>query len=374
MPSRSEDRLFVRDGFRHYRRRYSAAEARWGATVGVVLVAILGWVLWRGAQASPELYSEGLVQLGAPEEADRGPLPASLAAGGWTEGKISTYGPDNVYEKINGRAGFFKSHGFQKLHAVTLTSGEDSIDIELYDQGSQENALGAYTGERAAGVESESRGGVLFHIERNALFMASGKYYLRAVGSDETEAVVAELGALRGKFAETLTGSELPWAYDFFSALGVNAGELSFESENVFSFEFATNTWIAKRKGGTELFLSLRASDEDAAAISKKLTDGFAEQGESTTSGGLTWSKDHYLGSYSTAISRERWLLGVRRAPDIGAGTASLAELQNAVKEMSPALFERAASESAKGPAAKAPATTDQNDTEGTEFPEETYE
>ena len=49
MPTpRSDDRLFARDGFKHFRRTYSLAEVRWGLGVGVVLLVITGWVWWKG--------------------------------------------------------------------------------------------------------------------------------------------------------------------------------------------------------------------------------------------------------------------------------------------------------------------------------------
>ena len=59
LESKDDDRLFVREGFRHYRRRYSLTEVRWGWAVLASLLAIAGWVAWKGAHPDPALFSDG---------------------------------------------------------------------------------------------------------------------------------------------------------------------------------------------------------------------------------------------------------------------------------------------------------------------------
>ena len=79
-----EDRLFVRDGWRHYRRTYSLAEVRWGLVVLGALILVGGWVFWKGRHPDPTLFSDGaaLLKSAAPPPADRDPLPQNLAAAG----------------------------------------------------------------------------------------------------------------------------------------------------------------------------------------------------------------------------------------------------------------------------------------------------
>src|SRR5262245_11086974 len=117
-----EDRLFVRDGWRHYRRTYSLSEVRWGLGVLVCLGALAGWIAWKGKHPDPALFSDGTALLktaapGAAPAADRGPLPA-LAGTGWREERIAQFDPENLYVKIDGRADWFKSFGFKRLYGV----------------------------------------------------------------------------------------------------------------------------------------------------------------------------------------------------------------------------------------------------------------
>ena len=59
MASQEDHRVFVRHGRRSYRRRFSRAEAFWGAGVLAALAAIGGWVSWKGAHPDPSLFVAG---------------------------------------------------------------------------------------------------------------------------------------------------------------------------------------------------------------------------------------------------------------------------------------------------------------------------
>src|SRR5262245_42749192 len=88
-PRRKDDRLFVRDGRRSYRRRFSRTEARWGIVVLAGLGAVLAWVLWKGAHPDPALFSSGL---GTESDvvARDGTTPSAIggAAGGDASGAV----------------------------------------------------------------------------------------------------------------------------------------------------------------------------------------------------------------------------------------------------------------------------------------------
>ncbi len=80
---------------------------------------------------------------GAPLEL--GPFPVALLDDGWAvDGRLEEYDPSNLYEKINGAAEQFLKFGFQRLYYVTLWKGEHLLALELYDQGSFQNALGLF--------------------------------------------------------------------------------------------------------------------------------------------------------------------------------------------------------------------------------------
>lgn len=347
-----EDRLLVRDGWRHYRRTYSLAEVRWGLAVLGLLMLITLWVLWKGRHPDPTLFSDGtaLLKAAAPPPAERGPLPSALAGAGWREDKITQFDPENLYVKIDGRADWFKGFGFRRLYGVVLASEKDpatTIDVEMYDLGSAANALGAYGGERAPDVKPQISDTGLHHIARNALYMARGPYYLRVIGSDESPAVTDKLRSLTESLGAGIKGEPLPWSYGLFvGSLGIDPGKISYFVENAFSFAFARDVWAARPKGkddDLELFVAARGTAAEARDLAGKLHKGFL--GFGTAAGkeaGVPLVKDQFLNAFTAVTSSDRWVLGVRGAATKEMLAAELARLQNALAQAPQALKDRA--------------------------------
>ena len=242
-----DDRLLVKDGWKHYRRTYSITEFRWGLACGGFLLLLIGWVVWKGRHPDPELFSDGTALLeaagtkpkievshapvappatGAPPGGSaapagepvaaavgRGPLPRGLAGSGWSEDKIVSFDEENLYIKIDGRADYFRAFHFKRMHSVLLTSAADSavtIDVEMYDVSNAANALGAYSGERPPNAKVEVTEAGLHHFDRNALYMARGPYYIRVIGSDETPPIAEKLKLIGKRCSRTWAASRCP--------------------------------------------------------------------------------------------------------------------------------------------------------------------
>ena len=280
-----DDRLFVRDGWRHYRRRYSLTELRWGWACLGAMALIAGWVAWRGRHpVDPNLFTDGASLLEAAKgagpkvtvatgpvappaasapagttapaaaaPAGRGPLPAGLAGADWDEDEVLTYDEDNLYEKIDGRADYFRAFHFKRLWSLLLTSRKDSavtVDVEMYDVSSAANALGAYSGERPPDAKVQVTDAGLHHFDRNALYLARGPYYIRVIGSDETPVVADKLKQVAEKLLSDVGGEPLPWAYGLYiGQLGLGADKITYSAKNAFSLGFADDVWAARPEG-----------------------------------------------------------------------------------------------------------------------------
>ncbi len=382
-----EERIFVEHGRRHFRRSYSVTEVKIGAAVLLGLALILAWVIWMGRHPDPELFATGADQLAdapkrvpfeeverrapggsggpegsggegnygtggapssgyggtdtAPPSGERGALPKSLSAPGWTEGPVSRFDETNLYVKINGREDYYKSFGFRHLYFVSLVAADDDnrvVDIEMYDMGEAANALGAYSGERSADVTPVAAGGGMHHFDRNAFYLARGRFYVRCIGSEESPAVRVQLDHLKTVLERDLQGEALPWAYALFTGgLGVDPGQVSYTPENAFSFEFADSVYSALLKDQeTELFVVRCGSSGAAQTLADAFNGGFLEYG-SAVSGGTQapWTKDRYLEAVAGATSSGVWLMGVRGAPDVPSAEKELARLKKAVATLS---------------------------------------
>jgi hypothetical protein len=383
-----DERIFVKDGFRSFRRTYKVGEVYWGAATGVVVLGIVGWVTWKGAHPDPSLFDmsaalEGAApnqlpavddtqrragqRMGAPrtnaesaesgdqEAADRGPLPVGLAAGAWREGKLGAFSADTMYVKIDGRAGYFQAFGVKSLHTLTLegpASGDapSSVDIEAYDHGEARNAIGAYNGERPPGIESTVEQGSTFHVDRNAAFLARGRYYVRFIGSDESAAVVAEVRRLLDVFRRELPGEELPWGFAFFGdQLKLPASTVTYVTSNAFSLGFARDVYKASlspadSKEDLEVFVVALADAAAAKAMAAQYTEGFGSMGKPAGQGpgAVQWIEDEFLATFSGASAVERWVVGVRGAPSLERAKAELARLREGIAALPEAVRARA--------------------------------
>jgi len=382
----NEARVFVRDGLRSYRRSYRRGEVYWGAGIALGLLGVLAWVRYKGAHPDPALYdmSAALVpsavprvsaaaaertpiadrgpglapRVGAPEGAsaaasstERGPLPPGLGAGAFRESKIGAYTPDNLYVKIDGRAEYYTSFGVKGMHAVTLEAGSGaSVEIELYDLGASRNALGAYNGERPPGAESTHETGSTFRFDHNAAFLARGPYYARFVGSDETPEVVAEVKRLLELLRQQLPGEELPWAFSLFvDQLKLSPSQVGYARENAFSFGFARDVYKAAlspadSQENLEAFVAVKSDAAAAASAAKQYQEGFASLGAAAgkTPAGVPLFKDEFLGSFSSATSSERWVIGVSAAPSAARAQEVLEQLERGLRALPEAVLARA--------------------------------
>ena len=325
---------------RHHRRTYSLVEFRLGVGVLGVVGLIGAWVAWRGAHPDPALFANpaALLDPGKPD-VDRGALP-TLSADPWRERGLARFEAANLYEKIDGRADYFLARGFRSLTFVTLEdpqAGAAAVDVEFYDLGAPDNAMSAFAGEKPPEQRAESRSGSTWYLARNALFVARGAYYVRAIGSDESPGVRAQLERLRGVLETRLAAGEKPWAEALFvDRLGVAPGRVSFLKENAFSFGFARDVYVAQLDDESEMFVAAAPDPAAARALAARFGKGFLEYGERVDAGGAAWVKDRYLGSFARAVAADSLVVGVRGAPSLEAGSKSVERLRAAATAMPP--------------------------------------
>jgi hypothetical protein len=100
---------------------------------------------------------------------------------GWhPEGEIKVYGPDNLWEYINGAAERFVIYGFKNLRFREFSKGEFMMTAEVYDMGSPLNAFGIYTTERP---EKEKRLsiGTEAVIGPSHCLLLKDRYYIKVI-------------------------------------------------------------------------------------------------------------------------------------------------------------------------------------------------
>jgi hypothetical protein len=192
------------------------------------------------------------------------------------------------------------------------------------------------------------------HRARNATFATVGKYYLRLLGSDESDAVQAQVEHARRTIVAALPAAPLPWGYSLFAgSMKLDPGKVAFTAENAYSLGFARNVYAAPLgDGDLEAFVTIAPDAGAAQALAAQFVKGFLDYGDDAgTAHGAHWVRDRYVKTFGTAIASGTWVVGVRGAASIARGSAGLAQADRALRALDAATVGRARAEAAQNPA-----------------------
>jgi hypothetical protein len=115
----------------------------------------------------------------------RAQTPADLLAAlppiaGWTvseQGEV--FGPDNLYNRINGAAPLFLENNFREMTSLEYRRGEEEyITIQVYRHATPQDAFGMYASERSSELEFFPIGGEAQGDDTN-LFLFAGNVYVK---------------------------------------------------------------------------------------------------------------------------------------------------------------------------------------------------
>jgi hypothetical protein len=180
-----------------------------------------------------------------------GIFPETIVDQEWmVESRLKQFTPDNLFEKINGEAEKFLQQGFQSLHYLVLTSKEDGSElaIELYDQGDMGGSMGIFSDHMSDDNVIEQHGQVIFFQTPVGAIGRKGKYFFRIAGDRENDNVRQKSVQLAQAFTllqeieeETSVGFRI-----LNRGLDIPSERITFQSENVFQFDFAKDFWFGQ--------------------------------------------------------------------------------------------------------------------------------
>ena len=198
---------------------------------------------------------------------------------------VQRYGPETLYEFIDGAAEAYISYDFKELIVAEFQGGRTkaSLTTEIYDMGSDLNAFGIYSAERF----SESRFipvGVQGYLEEGTLNFLAGRYYVKLMcyeGGGQTEGF---LKLFAGAIVDKINNpGGFPVLLRAFPKDGLVANSEKFILRNVMGFKFLKNGFIAGyRQAGQEFdaFLIDGKTADEADAMLKQYLDNFIKSGQ----------------------------------------------------------------------------------------------
>ena len=258
------------------------------AALGLIIVGLLV----QQSRFNPAV----IVALRAPElkgrpQAGSTPALAATAAlipevAGFTPlAPVESYNPDNLSDKIDGKAELYLSAGFKEMSCRSFGqggSGGAHVEAFVYDMGSAPNAFAVFSGQRRSGSPSIPLTANAY-ATTNALFFTQGKYYVEIVADRAGETLQKSLGDYAAALLTKLPAvGEAQDAAALFPKEGLARETVRLCAADSFGCEGLNNMLTGEydlKAGKATAFVAVRDTPEQAQAEAKRYLDFLAANG-----------------------------------------------------------------------------------------------
>jgi len=243
--------------------------------------------------------------------------------------QVSRYTPDNLYQKINGRA-----DAYLQFHVVGLTFGtyhhrtdaDRIVDVYWYDMGEPVNAFGMYRSEAPPDAAPVSIGEDGYETG-GAVFFSKGSSYVQVVptGSEDDDRSIAL------EIAEHLAGwiegrADDRWALSALPQQRRVEDSFNYIARDVFGLDFLTEVFTAEYElddGRITLFIHRAGTASRAKALLDQYVASFEKFGR------VIWRDPdasrlivagEVAGVIDVVFAKGRYLAGVAEAEDAELG------------------------------------------------------
>ncbi len=283
------------------REQVSKTEKAIGA---VVLVVLAGLGVAFGRALTVRTEGVGQIDASTAAESPAGRLPDTgggaksvayqafdlpkLAKDGWAgPADVQSFTPDNVHEKINGRASLYIDYGLVGMTFGTYRHGKNEdryVDVYVYHQGETLNAFGCYKAEFAEGMPAIKTGRGGYRAEQSLFFWKGAQYVQLMTGDAVTDADADVLAGLAEQIAARISDNGAPlWGDQILPEAGRSPSGLGYERVNGFSLDFLREIFRSDYRDGDKvytLFIHRAASPEAARALLEKYAAYLTKHGK----------------------------------------------------------------------------------------------
>jgi hypothetical protein len=320
-----------------------------GSVILLVLVVVAGGVLFKQSH-----YDRTVFLAAAPSAGTvRSSAPLSPAVNAFVDlpGELiplsapEVFNPDNLYDKIDGKAELYLSSGVLGMRCQRFALKNDPnawMEFFVYDMDSLRQSFAAYSMQQRADAQLLELATYAYKT-KNALFFCCGRYYIEAVTASPAEEMMAAMLLVSRQFVAENPPQEARLAeLDLFPSEHRVPNSSMLQPADAFGFDRFKNVFSAKYTvTGAEVmaFLVIRPTAEEATAL------GAAYQQFLLTNGGRNLpgpgnapagSLVEMLGSVELVFSRGKVVGGVHAAPSAEAAEQVAAPLYKKLSEAAP--------------------------------------
>jgi len=164
------------------------------------------------------------------------------------------FGPENLWNFINGAAETYLAYGFIDLHTAEYKKGRNVIKLEVYRHGNNTLAFGIYSTERSPSFRFMNLGSQGY-ITDGAINFFKGNYYVKIRTYSKSEKTLQAAESLALLVSDMLEGgSDMPEVLSLFPVLGKKVNEEIFINESVLGHKFLNRAFKASYEVGPDNF------------------------------------------------------------------------------------------------------------------------
>ncbi len=203
-------------------------------------------------------------------------LPPCTAVPGWTQqGPARSFGPDNLFDYIDGNAEAYLLYHFVQMKGISCQSGDATLNIDVSEMEDPEFAYGMFTSTRDPRLPIEKIG-VSGQITPRKGFFVKDKYYVDISANPERD-FSATIRAFLSVMEKNIQGrSTLPDALGWFPTENLIPDSIRLVPESVLGLRLLKTGYVAQYQTGKG-FLVRESSPETAAQVFAKLKERFAQ-------------------------------------------------------------------------------------------------
>ncbi|MFI5354047.1 MAG: DUF6599 family protein [Desulfobaccales bacterium] len=317
---------------------------------GYGIIALLGLIiiglLVRQARFNPAVNVALRAPLSGRTVVASGPAAAATAAlipevEGFTPlAPGESFGPDNLSDKIDGKAELYLPAGFKEMSCRKFGLGaadKTYVEVFIYDMGSASNAFAVFSGQRRSGSASIPLTANAY-ATGNALFFTQGRYYVEIVADRASESLQNSLKTYATALLAKLPaeGATKP-ATALFPQEGLVRDTVRLCAADTFGCEGLNNFLTGEynlKSGKATAFLAPRDNPEQARAEAKRYLEFLAANGyqkiEPAPPGDFqVLALDN---SFELVFVQDKALAGVHDATSLAAALELAGKLKNELK------------------------------------------
>jgi hypothetical protein len=237
------------------------------------------------------------------------------------------FGPDNLSDKINGKAELYLSAGFLRLLSQRFADAGDRhswMEVFVYDMGTIRRAFAVYSVQRRPDVENVSLTDFSYRTE-NALFFAHGRYYVEVIAAVTTGKMDEAMESFAHRFIKkTGVHGERIDELALFPREHLDEDGITLLISDAFGFDRFDNVFMANYTlENTELtaFLSVRGDSSEASELVMAYQRFLVANGgvDVKTGTEIPGAKlVEILDTFELIFSHGRFLAGIHAAEDKG--------------------------------------------------------